>query len=367
MTKLINNTSNNIENNISKNIKFNNKNIRIVGTIFEPFFIVKDICTILQIKNVTDILQNIPDKWKSSMIVQTKGGKQHMSIVNEPGLYKIIMRSNKEIAQPFQDFICEEILPSIRKNGEYKMNEKYIEILKEKEQIEQEKKSIENKNNQLVEQNNALSKKISGEFMSEKNRLIRDRYEENKTYVDVIMDNNPKKAKKNILLLPTKPCNNCNLKLPLESFNSANTHRDKHENVCIICRKKRNKEVLEEKKLEYENITELCCNICNITKELKEFYKDKNSPSGHMRRCKLCHKQKQLEARQKPKMEMIDKLCTCCNIVKPKSEYHQRLASNDGYSIYCKPCTLIKSKIQYEKHKEKYLETKKIKRQNNSK
>ena len=61
-------------------------------------------------------------KWHH--LLSVNGGKstglQTTSVVNEAGLYKIIMRSNKPIAQPFQEFVCEEILPSIRKTGEYK-------------------------------------------------------------------------------------------------------------------------------------------------------------------------------------------------------------------------------------------------------
>lgn len=49
------------------------------------------------------------------------------------------MRSNKQISQPFQEFVCEEILPSIRKTGEYK----YQKILNEKNKLEEENKRIQ--------------------------------------------------------------------------------------------------------------------------------------------------------------------------------------------------------------------------------
>ena len=65
-------------------------------------------------------------------------GLQTTSVVNEVGLYKIIMRSNKPIAQPFQEFIYEEILPSIRKTGEYK----YQKLLDEKNILKQEKDQL---------------------------------------------------------------------------------------------------------------------------------------------------------------------------------------------------------------------------------
>jgi prophage antirepressor-like protein len=88
------------------NLKFNKHNIRIIGTHDTPLFVVKDICKILGLKNPTAVLRNIPDKWKHLLKLSTLNKGDHMTnIVNESGLYKIIMRSNKEIAQPFQEFV----------------------------------------------------------------------------------------------------------------------------------------------------------------------------------------------------------------------------------------------------------------------
>ena len=61
-----------------------------------------------------------------------------MLYVNESGLYKLIMKSKKPIAQKFQEWICEEILPSIRKTGSYT-----LESLKK--QIEEKDKKIPEK------------------------------------------------------------------------------------------------------------------------------------------------------------------------------------------------------------------------------
>ena len=108
-------------NNIDETICFNENTIRILGTTGNVFFVVKDICKVLGIINNRDVINIIPDKWKSSMLVSSNGGNQYTNVVNEAGLYKIIMRSNKPIAQKFQEFVCEEILPSIRKSGEYKL------------------------------------------------------------------------------------------------------------------------------------------------------------------------------------------------------------------------------------------------------
>ena len=126
-------------NSIDMNLAFNEQTVRIIGTSDNPMFVVKDICNILGLTNVTETLRNIPDKWKYSVKLNTSTqGLQSTNVVNEAGLYKIIMRSNKPIAQPFQEFVCEEILPSIRKTGEYK----YQKLLDEKNILKQEKDQL---------------------------------------------------------------------------------------------------------------------------------------------------------------------------------------------------------------------------------
>ena len=53
---------------------FENENVRIVGTLENPFFVVKDICDMLELSNVTNAIRNITDKWKSVNIIKTKSG-----------------------------------------------------------------------------------------------------------------------------------------------------------------------------------------------------------------------------------------------------------------------------------------------------
>ena len=124
---------------IDETISFNEKNIRVIGSYEEPWFVVKDICEILEIKDNRSALRIIPEKWKGEQILPTLGGKQITSIINEAGLYKLIMRSNKPIAQKFQEVVCEEILPSLRKKGEYQIQS----ILDKNKKLEEEKLRLE--------------------------------------------------------------------------------------------------------------------------------------------------------------------------------------------------------------------------------
>jgi len=108
---------------LDETFNFNGKCIRVLGEYNNPWFVAKDICEILDIKDNRSALRVIPDKWKGEQIMPTPGGKQALSIISEPAVYKLIMRSNKEIAQKFQEVVCEDILPSIRRTGEFKLQE----------------------------------------------------------------------------------------------------------------------------------------------------------------------------------------------------------------------------------------------------
>lgn len=55
-------------------------------------------------------------------VIDSIGRKQHVIFINEQNLYKVIMRSDKPQAEPFQDWVCGEVLPSIRKTGSYSIS-----------------------------------------------------------------------------------------------------------------------------------------------------------------------------------------------------------------------------------------------------
>jgi prophage antirepressor-like protein len=134
---------------IYETVAFNETNIRVVGTYTEPWFVAKDICYILDIKDVSMSLNKIDDKHKSSKLINTLGGKQDMRVVNESGLYRLIARSNKPIAQKFQDAIFDDILPSLRLKGQYTIQaivDKNKELEQEKIRIEEEKLKFEKEN-----------------------------------------------------------------------------------------------------------------------------------------------------------------------------------------------------------------------------
>lgn len=85
----------------------------------EPWFVAADVCKALLIVNSRDALTRIDDDEKGVVSTDTLGGRQEVTIVNEPGLYALILSSRKPEAKAFKRWITHEVIPSIRKHGAY--------------------------------------------------------------------------------------------------------------------------------------------------------------------------------------------------------------------------------------------------------
>ncbi|GHU49466.1 hypothetical protein FACS1894200_08130 [Spirochaetia bacterium] len=86
----------------------------------------KDVCDVLRIGNVTDTANRLDEDEKSIFDLIEHGRTYQKPIVNESGLYNIIIRSDKPEAKAFKRWITHEILPSIRKNGGYIANQEQL-------------------------------------------------------------------------------------------------------------------------------------------------------------------------------------------------------------------------------------------------
>lgn len=94
--------------------------VRIQVIDGEPWFCLKDVCEVLTITNPRRVAAEILDtKGVRKTDTLTDGGKQQLNFVNEPNLYRVIFRSNKPEAKQFQDWVFNEVLPTIRKTGRY--------------------------------------------------------------------------------------------------------------------------------------------------------------------------------------------------------------------------------------------------------
>ena len=187
---------------------FDNNDIEVTGTVDKPWFKAKDILKILgysdqssTIKNI--IHKNIPNKYKkergglfevdhplSSNVVNNNKDKE--IFISEAGLYRLVMRSNKPNAEPFQDFVQDVLIPNIRKqivknvNNENNSLRNDIRIVVKK--LESMEKSHEETNIKLDDINNKLGKalpdrnvdpvdkELKHQYILFKNKLIDNEY-----------------------------------------------------------------------------------------------------------------------------------------------------------------------------------------------
>lgn len=105
---------------IFKNDRFGE--VRVAGTSENPLFCLADVCKILGLR-VDAVQSRLTDAPIRIGVTDSIGREQQMNFVNEKNLYKVIMRSDKPQAEPFQDWVCGEVLPSIRKHGAYMTND----------------------------------------------------------------------------------------------------------------------------------------------------------------------------------------------------------------------------------------------------
>lgn len=115
-----------------------------------PLFCVRDLCNLLLIGNSREATRKL--KSRETIKIKTPpsglGGSQWMTFVTESGLYKLIMQSRKREAQLAKDWICEELLPTLRKTGFFVT--KLIDISNNTQKVEQSTYLMYNKTNNLT-------------------------------------------------------------------------------------------------------------------------------------------------------------------------------------------------------------------------
>ena len=99
----------------------NSTKLNVYGSFEDPLFLAKEVGDMLGLSRVRDSLVNMNDNFKVAGQTRTAGGLQHTYFLKEPGLYWLLMRSNKTKAIEFQNWICQDVIPSIRKSGKYEM------------------------------------------------------------------------------------------------------------------------------------------------------------------------------------------------------------------------------------------------------
>ena len=109
--------------------EYQSNKVRTVDMDGAPWFVLKDVCEVLGLGNSRMVSDRLDEDEKGVSKIDTLGGVQNVTIINESGLYNVILRSDKPEAKPFRKWVTSEVLPSIRKHGAYMTPQKIEEAL----------------------------------------------------------------------------------------------------------------------------------------------------------------------------------------------------------------------------------------------
>ena len=135
----------------------------IKGTKTDPLFRASDIGIILEINNIRMSIIDFDESEKRAVSsTDSTGRMQDVTFLTEKGLYKVLFRSRKPIAQRFQGWVC-EVIKEIRLNGIYELQKEVDQKQKELEQTKNEMSAIETTKNKEMEEKLIKQKELDNE------------------------------------------------------------------------------------------------------------------------------------------------------------------------------------------------------------
>ena len=137
----------------------NSAEVRTVMIDNEPWFVLVDVCKVLELSNPTVVASRLEPDERSKFNLGRQG---ETTVINESGLYSVILRSDKPQAKPFRKWVTSEVLPSIRKHGIYATEQ----ILDNPDFMIEALMTLkaEREKRKLLETENAQQKQIIGEL-----------------------------------------------------------------------------------------------------------------------------------------------------------------------------------------------------------
>lgn len=163
---------------------FINKNLGTIRVFVDDqteWFVVKDVCDILAIKNNRDAISRLDDDEKMTVAltdshVGKRGGAQRLSVVNEYGLWQLVLGSRKPQAKEFKRWLTHDVIPAVRKNGGYIDGMEHLDqqakakLEAEVQKLNQQVKDYRCKNEKLSAQVDRLVKVIERDTTGDFNK-----------------------------------------------------------------------------------------------------------------------------------------------------------------------------------------------------
>lgn len=101
---------------------YQSNDVRTVELDGEAWFVLKDVCQVLNLSTPARVAERLDsDEVSLTHLTDSIGRQQETTVINESGLYNVILRSDKPEAKPFRKWVTSEVLPTIRKTGGYMM------------------------------------------------------------------------------------------------------------------------------------------------------------------------------------------------------------------------------------------------------
>lgn len=109
---------------------FEGQQVRTITINNEPYFVGKDVATALGYSQTAKaVREHVPEQFKGVSKIDTPGGKQEVTVISEPGVYKLAFSSKLPAADEFTNWIASDVLPAIRKHGAYMTDQKAFNVL----------------------------------------------------------------------------------------------------------------------------------------------------------------------------------------------------------------------------------------------
>jgi prophage antirepressor-like protein len=114
---------------------FQDKQVRVVLRDGEPWFVARDVCEVLDHSDTSTAIRRLDDDEKLTQTMFVSGQNREVWLVNEPGLYSLILTSRKPEAKAFKRWITHEVIPAIRKTGAYAVDQNKVVPLSERQAL----------------------------------------------------------------------------------------------------------------------------------------------------------------------------------------------------------------------------------------
>jgi len=178
---------------------FNSNNLHteivIKGTVNEPLFRASDVGTVLDMSAIRSVIRDFDETEKVVHTTHTLGGSQQVTFLTEKGLYKVLFKSRKPIAEKFQNWVC-EVIKEIRLNGVYDLQKQLLQVEDQKAkeyELKLEKQKVIEREKILLKEYATIGSIVyvikvktfeNGQYiikLGESRRGVKDRYNEHKS------------------------------------------------------------------------------------------------------------------------------------------------------------------------------------------